>query len=233
MRAGDDHRPQRVRQDVAHHQAQRRGAQRARRLDELLLAQRRRTARAPAAPPVIQRKPPITDDDQNEDADLRPEQRRQRVAKQVDDQQQHRQLRQRQEQVDQPHQRGVDAAARDAGDRADEGADDDGDRHRREADRERDPPAIQHARQQILAEIVGAERMRPADGPCSCAEKSMSLIGTRHSSGPNATARIIASRITALTTASRWRRKRRHASRPGRDVPRRAPGRRGDGARQR
>src|SRR5260221_2263985 len=39
-RAGDDDRPQRIRQDVAHYQPQFRGAERPRRLDELLLAQR-------------------------------------------------------------------------------------------------------------------------------------------------------------------------------------------------
>ena len=56
---------------------------------------------------------------------------------------------------------GVDAAAGNAGDRADQGADDDGDRHRREPDRERNAAAVQHARQQVLAEIVGAERVLP------------------------------------------------------------------------
>src|SRR6202012_4412795 len=49
-------------------------------------------------------------------------------------------------------------------------------------------------------------------GPCNCAVKSMSLICTRHSNGPNSTARIMADRITELATARRWRRKRRHAS---------------------
>ena len=36
----------------------------------------------------------------------------------------------------------------------------DRDQHRGEADRERDTPAIDHARQNVLAEIVGAEGMR-------------------------------------------------------------------------
>ena len=66
-----------------------------------------------------------------------------------------------------PHQAGVDAAARHAGDRADDGADDDGDQHGRQPDRERDAAAVDHARQQVLAEIVGAERMRPATVPAA------------------------------------------------------------------
>ena len=36
-------------------------------------------------------------------------------------------------------------------------------------DRERDAPAVEHARQQVLAEVVGAERMRPATGRCRLA----------------------------------------------------------------
>ena len=38
-------------------------------------------------------------------------------------------------------------------------ADDDRDQHRREADRERDAAAVEHAREDVLAEVVGAERM--------------------------------------------------------------------------
>ena len=52
-------------------------------------------------------------------------------------------------------------------------------------DRERDAPAVEHARQQVLAEVVGAERMGPATGACSLAVKSMSLIGTRQTNGPS------------------------------------------------
>ena len=85
----------------------------------------------------------------------------QRVAEQIDHQQQQRQRRQRQEQVGEPHQRRADPAARHAGDRADDGADADRDHHGGEPDRERDAPAVEHAREQVLAEIVGAERMRP------------------------------------------------------------------------
>ncbi len=182
-----------------------------------------RTSRATG----IQRKPADHRDDQDEDAELRPDQRLQRVAEQVDEQQQQRQLRQRQEQVGQPHQRSVDAAARDAGERADDRADDDRHQHRREPDRERDASAVEHAREQILAEIVGAERMRSRTGRSSWAAKSMSLIGTRQTSGPTATASSITARITRPTTARRWRRKRRQASRAGETcAPRRAARRR-------
>ena len=81
------------------------------------------------------------------------------VAEQIDQQQQQRQLRQREEQVGQPHQRMSECAARHAGERPDHRADDDGDRHRGEANRERDPAAIDHAGENILSEVVGAEGM--------------------------------------------------------------------------
>jgi hypothetical protein len=81
------------------------------------------------------------------------------VAEQVNDEEEQRQLRQRQEQVREPHQRGVDLAARHARNRADQHADEDRDGHRREADRDRDAPAVEHAREQVLAEVVGAERV--------------------------------------------------------------------------
>src|SRR5215218_8985574 len=53
------------------------------------------------------------------------------------------------------------------------------------------------------------------DGPSSLALKSISLIGTRQTSGPSTTASTISPRMNALAIASLWRRKRRHASRPG------------------
>src|SRR4051794_15855535 len=53
------------------------------------------------------------------------------------------------------------------------------------------------------------------DGGSMRAAKSMSLIATRHTNGPNAIDRIIRSRMIALANASRWRRKRRHASSHG------------------
>ena len=71
--------------------------------------------------------------DEDEDAHLGPDHRLQRIAEEIDDEQQQRQLRQRQEQVGKPHQGGVDAAARDAGDRADHDTDDDRHQHRGKA----------------------------------------------------------------------------------------------------
>src|SRR3982750_2343006 len=53
------------------------------------------------------------------------------------------------------------------------------------------------------------------DGGCMRAAKSMSLIATCHTNGPNAIARIMAARMMALAKASRWRRKRRQASSHG------------------
>jgi hypothetical protein len=43
----------------------------------------------------------------------------------------------------------------------DHGAGDDGDEHRGDAHRERDAAAVEHAREEILAQVVGAERVRP------------------------------------------------------------------------
>src|SRR5271163_5188916 len=53
------------------------------------------------------------------------------------------------------------------------------------------------------------------DGPSRCELKSMSLIGTCHSRGPNATASAINARMTVLATASLCRRKRRQISPAG------------------
>jgi hypothetical protein len=100
-------------------------------------------------------------DNEEEGAELGPGDLLQRVAKEIDDEQQHRQLRQGEEEVGEPHQRGIDAAARNAGDRADGDADEDRHQHGGEPDRERDTPAIEHAREEILPEVVRAERMCP------------------------------------------------------------------------
>jgi hypothetical protein len=157
-RAGDDHRPERVGQDVANHLARHRGAEGARRLDEFLFAQREELGPDQAR----DRHPAEAADhehDQDEDADLGAERRLQRLAKEIDQDQQQRQLRQRQEQVGHPHQGGVDGAARNAGDGADRHADEHRHQHRRQADRERDAAAVEHAREDVLAEVVGAERM--------------------------------------------------------------------------
>jgi hypothetical protein len=47
------------------------------------------------------------------------------------------------------------------------------------------------------------------------AVKSISLIGTRHSHGPNKTANTMKLKTTVQTTASLWRLNLRHDSRPG------------------
>ena len=52
-------------------------------------------------------------------------------------------------------------AARHAGNRPDGDADDDRDHHRGQSDGKRYAAAVEHAREQVLAEIVGAERMAP------------------------------------------------------------------------
>ena len=52
------------------------------------------------------------------------------------------------------------AAARGAGDGADDDPDNDGDQHGCNADRHRDAAAVDHTGEKILAEIIGAERMR-------------------------------------------------------------------------
>src|SRR5581483_11354004 len=53
------------------------------------------------------------------------------------------------------------------------------------------------------------------DGPMRRAVKSISLIGTCHSSGPARIAITMATSRKLLASASRCRRKRRQASRPG------------------
>ena len=97
--------------------------------------------------------------DQNEDAALGAERGLEPVAEQIDQEQQQRQLRQRQEEVGEPHQRMPERAARHAGERADQRADNDRDRHRGKTDRERDASAIDHAGENVLPQIIGAEGM--------------------------------------------------------------------------
>src|ERR1700692_4142256 len=53
------------------------------------------------------------------------------------------------------------------------------------------------------------------EGAPSRTVKSISLIGTRQTNGPNTTADVSNARITTLATAMRWRRNFRHASKPG------------------
>jgi hypothetical protein len=109
----------------------------------------------------IQRKAADDDDDEDEDAALRPEHHLEGILEEIHHEQEQRQLRQRQEQVGEPHQGGADGAARHARDGADDGAHADGDEHGGEPHGQRNSPAIDHARQKVLAEVVGAERMRP------------------------------------------------------------------------
>src|SRR5689334_13299903 len=60
-----------------------------------------------------------------------------------------------------------------------------------------------------------------AVGVCRRALKSMSLIDSFQNSGPNATSRTIVASTIRPTTASLWRRKRRHASAHGERLRRR------------
>src|SRR5882757_1185937 len=53
------------------------------------------------------------------------------------------------------------------------------------------------------------------EGVARRAVKSISLIGMRQASGPSRTAAVSSARIATLTTAMRWRRNFRHASKPG------------------
>src|SRR5262245_4502804 len=158
--AGHDHGADRVREDVADDLAQRWGTEAARRLHELLLAQREELRaheprhRHPAQP---------ADDghDQDEDTDLGAEHGSKGIAKQIDHQQQQWKLGQGQKQIRDAHERVVHGASELPGGSPDHDADRDGDEHRGDADRERDTAAIEHASQQVLAEVIRAERMRP------------------------------------------------------------------------
>ena len=179
-----------------------------------------RTSRATG----IQRKPPMTITIMMNTPPSTPNGGFEGIAEQVDHQQQQRQRRQRQEQVGEPHQRRADPAARHAGGGADRRADDHRDHHGGEADRERDAPAVEHACEQVLPEIVGAERMRPrrrlhARGEIDVVDRDAPderrRTRSRRSSG---------SRMMALANASRWRRKRRQASQPRRERPQLARG---------
>src|SRR5262245_710551 len=163
-RAGYDHGAHRIGEDVADDLAQRRGAEPTRRLHELLLAQREELRadeprhRHPAQP---------ADDghDQDEHADLGAERRSQHITKQVDHQQKEWKLGQGQEQIGDAHERVVDGASEVPGGSPDHDADREGDEHRGDADRERDTAAIEHASQEVLAEVVRSERMRPRGTP--------------------------------------------------------------------
>ena len=90
---GDDDGSQRIRQDVAHHLAPFGRAEGACRLDKFLFAQRQKLrAHQPRYRHPAER--PDHRDNQDKDAEFGPHHLLQRVAKQIDDEQQHRQLRQ-------------------------------------------------------------------------------------------------------------------------------------------
>ena len=133
-----------------------------------------RTSRATG----IQRRPPITATIRMKTPASGPEDLLQRVAEQIHDEEQERELGQRQEEIGEAHERVIHPPAGMAGDGADRGAHADGDEHGGHAHRERDAPAVEHPRQEVLPQVVGAERVRPR-GPFSLALKSMSLMGTR------------------------------------------------------
>ena len=157
---GDDDGAKRIGQDVAHNLAEFGGAERACGLDELFFPQRQEL-RANEARDGHPTQSANDHDDQDECAAFRPERGLQRVAEKVDDQEQQRQSRQRKKEIGQPHQCRTDPASRHTGDGADDRADEDRDEHGGEADGERDAAAVEHPREQILAEVVGAEGMLP------------------------------------------------------------------------
>jgi len=70
--------------------------------------------------------------------------------------------RDREHRVGEAHERPVDPAALEAGDRADEDADHDRREHRGEADKERHAAPVQEATQHVAPQLVGAKRMHRA-----------------------------------------------------------------------
>ena len=64
-----------------------------------------------------------------------------------------------QEHVHDPHDEGVGPAAEEAGEEAERHTDERGQRHRGEADPERDAATVEDAAQDVAAEMIGAERM--------------------------------------------------------------------------
>ena len=119
MRAGHDDRAHRVGQDVADDLAERRAprAPRAASTNSFSRSDRNwaRTSRATG----IQRRPPMTTTIRTKTPISGPERLLQRVAEEIDDEQQERELGQGQEEIGDPHQGVVDGAAELAGDGAD------------------------------------------------------------------------------------------------------------------
>jgi hypothetical protein len=133
-----------------------------------------RTSRATG----IQRKPPMTATIRMKMPSSRPNNLLERLAEQEDQQEQQRQLRQAEEQVGDPHQRGVDPAAGHARDGADHHADRERHQHRGQPHRQRDASTVQHACQEVASEVVGAHQVLPVPGSARRALKSMSLMPT-------------------------------------------------------
>ena len=129
----------------------------ARGLDEFLLLEREELrANEPGHRHPLQ--DPDDRDDHDEDPDLGPEHRPQRVAEEIDDDQQERQDREREKEIGEPHERVVEPAEV-ARERADRHPERDRDDHRGQADRDRDASTPERAREDVPAQVVGAERM--------------------------------------------------------------------------
>ena len=156
-RRGDEDGRQRVGEDVPPDDREVRVADRACGLDELLLLEREelRAYKACDGHPLQQ-----ADDrhDHDEDPDLGAEGRAQHVAEEIDDDEQERKDRQRQEEIGEPHE-GVVELVEVARQGPDERPERDRDEHRGEADRDRHATAPQGAREDVAPEIVGSERV--------------------------------------------------------------------------
>ena len=148
QRRVDDDRPDGVREDVADDDPPVAGTGRLRRLDELLLAQREEGA---AHDPGEAR----PEEEREDDRDAL----RIALADVHRDRQQHREARQRQHQVGQPHQHVVDPAAEVAADRADRRADHGREQRDDERHPERRPQAVDDPAERVAAEEVGAEEV--------------------------------------------------------------------------
>jgi hypothetical protein len=83
------------------------------------------------------------------------------VAEEIHDEEQERELRQGEEEIGDPHERVVHRAAGLARDGADGGAHRDGHEHGGDTDGERNAATVEHAREQVLPEVVRAHRVRP------------------------------------------------------------------------
>ena len=97
------------------------------------------------------------DDDADRDHRVRP-----RRPEQARDQDREHEAREREHDVHDAHQRQVDPAAVEAGQQADQGAEDERDRDRDDADLKRDLGAVDDPCERVAADLVRAHRVRPA-----------------------------------------------------------------------